>query len=202
MKHNLANLPLLVFALLVTGGVISLYAYMYTEVGRSYSRALLARNVENAQKQDNIQAENVLALYQKTSADRDRLATFFISDGEAVSFIESLEGIGDAVGSKVELSGVTAQDTSAMKPGSYADISAHVDVTGSWQAVMKTLLLSERMPYETVIDSVTLSESAAASSQGKTENKKADTRIGHEWHVSYNIKGTILVKPQNNAAKN
>lgn len=185
MKPIYARIPLLVFALVVTAGSVLLYGYMYTAVNKSFVRAALARSVLDSQKQDRAQAQNTLALYQGTSAARARLDSLFIPDSQAVSFIESLESLGQSSGAAVELSAVSADDASSLKPGSFAKISARVSVTGSWPAVMRALMLSEILPYQASVDGVSLDSSeTSGGAAGKTAKRV--------WRASYGVTASML----------
>ncbi len=183
MKPLYANIPMLLLGIAVTFCGISLYAYMYNAVSASYSRAVLARSVVDSQKQDTVDETATQLLYDDTAADRARLASFFLNEGQAVSFIENLEQIGSQVGSAVNLSSVSADDTSSLKPGSFASIRATVSVSGSWQSVMRTLELSEILPYQASIDNVGLNETTSGTG-------KAAKQI---WQASYNVTAAVLV---------
>ncbi len=183
MKPLYANIPMMLLGLAVTVGGILLYVYMYMAVNASFARAILARSVVDSQKQDSVDEAATLALFNNTVASRARLASFFVSDSQAVTFIESLEQIGQEVGSTVTISSVSADDTSALKPGSFANMHAHVNVSGSWASVMRVLKLSEILPYQTSIGNVNLIESTVGTG-------KAEKRV---WQASYDVTATLLV---------
>lgn len=183
MKSAFAHLPLLVLGLLTVSGVAFLYAYMYKAIDSSLNQAALAASVVASQEQNSAQAQDIVALHGNTSDDRTRLRSFFVPDNDAVSFIEELERLGPKVGSVVSLSDVAADDTAGLSPGSFAKISAHVDVSGSWQEVMRTLMLSEVLPYQSSIGDVTMQ----ASTEGTDKSAK---RI---WRASYDVSATMLV---------
>ncbi|MFA6458913.1 MAG: hypothetical protein WCV79_00740 [Candidatus Paceibacterota bacterium] len=183
MKHSYANLPLFFLAAVVATCGMLLYIYMYNAVGAAYSRALVARAIVNSQKLDSVAERSTVQLFEKTASARNRLSSLFVKDVETVSFIEDLENIGTVVGSSVSLSSVSADDTTNMAQGTFAKIGAHIDVTGSWQGVIRTLMMTEVLPYHVSIDTVTLT----------AVNSAPDTKTTATWRASYNVKATILV---------
>ena len=183
MKPTFIHLPLLVLGVLTVSSTAFLYGYMYNAISLSLTQAALAASVVASQEQDSTQAQNIVVLHENTGNARSRLHSFFISDNDAVSFIENLEQLGPKVGSAVSLSNVTADDTTGHSSGSFTKISAHIDASGSWQEVMRTLMLSEILPYQSSISGVTMQVSAEGTSKSAKQ----------VWRASYDVSATMLV---------
>jgi hypothetical protein len=166
MKHAGKHIPLLVFALASTFFVGALYAYMSYRVETSIREAVAIRQDILQQKQYVEQEKEITAAYQATSADRARLTTFFVSDDATISFIETLENLGDATGAVVTLSGIVADDMEGKDAGTIGNIKVTINIKGSWTAVMRTLSLAEVLPYRTSIQSVRLDSSGTIPAAG------------------------------------
>lgn len=182
MKSHRTHIPMLILSVITLLVCMLLYLYFYTSVHSTFENARLARGTVALQKGDNSSERDTYFLYEKTRAAREQLSSFFLKDSQAVSFIENLEKIGDSVGSNVNISSVNGDDTGNMTAGSFAKIVGKVDVTGSWAAVMRTLMLSEVLPYAATIENVALSSSG--SLDGKTKPL---------WKASYTVNAIILV---------
>lgn len=85
-----------------------------------------------------------------------RIATYLVSPGEIVPFLESLEATGDRLGAEVAV--VSVGDA----PGAGASrIPLALSVTGSFDAVVRTLGALEYQPYDIRITSMTLDTTQA-----------------------------------------
>ena len=176
MRPIRAHLPLLFFALGTTIFVALIYGYLYWSIDDSLTKASTAREVASGVERSKTEAQDTALLFAETENDRDSLPSFFIGSDEAVTFIESLESLGNKSGGKVTISAVSADDTSALSVGSFAHMSAHIDVSGSWSDVMRTLELSEDLPYQSSIGNVTLGMNG--SGDGKKIINRESRRVG------------------------
>ncbi len=70
--------------------------------------------------------------------------------------------------------------------GTLGKIKLHLTVEGSWSAVMRTLALSEVLPYKVSISNVDLSSSIAQITEGST------ARNVQSWSARYIIEATLI----------
>lgn len=182
MKHLHAHIILLFIAFVTMAAVATLYVYMYYSINDSFAQVALARSILNSEKQNSVEEQNVRKMYEDTREKRTYLSKLFIGDDQAITFIESLEKLGQITKSTVTLSSVSADETSSLANGSIAHISAKLDAVGPWQSIMRTLILSENLPYQSSLGPVNLTLGSGDPKTGK-----------REWHISYKVTGTILV---------
>lgn len=97
------------------------------------------------------QARSALATL---SNDEAVLNQYQISKSDVVPFLEALQTSGKPLGAKVDVLSV-----SDAKDGTHARISLSLAVTGSFDAVMRTLGIIEYGPYDGVITSLSLDNS-------------------------------------------
>ena len=112
--------------------------------------------------------QELIGVHEDTSAERAKIASFFILEDVEVDFIEKIERIGVDSQTKLELSSISNDET---------QIRARVDVNGTWSGVMNALMLMENMPLSIVISDVRLDTSGDLESSGKKTG-------GHLWHLS------------------
>lgn len=182
MKHHHSHIALLIIAASVTLFVYALYGYMHSTVASSLDRVLAGRS-SIAQQESSLNQENSLTLlHESTAQDRSKLRSFFVPDNETVSFIEAVEALGANTGATITLSSIDADNLENEKAGSIGHIRAHVDVTGSWAAVMKTLKLAEVSPYGVSVSKVRVDSSGGV-----------DAKAGQRgWKASFVIDALLL----------
>ena len=185
MKHAGARTSLLIFALTTTVFVSALYGYMYYVVEASVRDALAAREQASQREQFLAQEKEISAAYEATAVDRARLPTFFVSDNATISFIETVETLGDKVGSTVTLSGINADNLDTTEPGTIGTIKVNVDVRGSWSAVMRTLGLAEVLPYRVSIQRVRLDSSGSLPTPGAKQ-------VVPQWSATFTIEAALI----------
>jgi len=173
---KIPHITFLLISIAVLAITILLYAYLHYSIQASASRAILGRQTVRTEEVNIGQVRTAEKIYSKTVMDRKRISSFFISSKNAISFIESIEKLGSYAGSKATISGVSADEVDSLPDGSFAKISAHIEATGSWASILRTLRLSETLPYQVSISSVSL---------GGT---------GQAWGISYNIVSNMIVE--------
>ncbi|MEK7641956.1 MAG: hypothetical protein AAB365_03115 [Patescibacteria group bacterium] len=183
MKHYHSHTALFIVAASVTLFVFALYAYMHYGISASIERVIAGRS-KLAEHDLSLSRENNLSsVHEATAGDRVKAASFFVPDDSTVSFIETVEALGTSAGSSISLSSIEADNIEAAEPGTISRIRAHVDVRGSWSAVMKTLKLAETLPYAVTVSRVRLDTS------GALDPKAGRSR---EWRASFVIEGLSL----------
>jgi hypothetical protein len=181
MKHS--HTPLLIFAVSVFLVVSALYAYMFHATSVSVTRAGLARDIVATEENDQTQAKLLSVVASDTKLDRARLLSFFIPSDNVVYFITTLENLGSQSGTKLNLTSVDSDSLTNSPIGTMGKAHAHIDASGSWNAVMKLLALSERMPFATSISNVRLN-------LGLVDAKSTRT-----WNISFDVESLVLVLP-------
>jgi hypothetical protein len=151
MKPPQSHNPFLILAVAVTLLVGALYAYLYWQVNVSVVKAVAARDIAHTQADLKAREKDMVRLYESTAAERQQLGGYFIPSDATVQFIEAVESIGPISGSVLELSSINADDLKNTKPGTRGTVQAHVEASGPWMAVYKTLLFAERLPYKVTI---------------------------------------------------
>ncbi len=100
------------------------------------------------------QERSIVASLASTSDSRALAGTYLISQGQTVSFIETVEGIGKKTGSTVTIASISADDLTSAPVGKVGHLQAHITINGSWPSVMRALHGIEGLPYALSIDSV------------------------------------------------
>ena len=186
MKHHHSHLALVFMSLAITVFVFGLFGYMYYKVDVSLDKALALRDEVRQEQLNRDQGKNLSAVYESTAQDRAKVGTYFVSDANKVPYIEMIESIGSTLGATVALSSIAADDLSGSTVGTLGHISIHVDVQGSWSAVMGTLSLAESLPYKTTVSNVRVDSSGLSD----TKNPKP------MWHMSF-VLDAVSIKNSN-----
>lgn len=168
---------LLVLALLSCIVVFTLFGYMYYSVTAATARAIIARAVAETTAFDNINAEKIKTLYTSTQGQREAILKHLIPSTQVISFIEVLEAIGADAGSALELSAISGTIAKDVVPEGMGMFHARVNAYGSWQSMMRTLILAENLPYVTSVDSVHL----------ETSSSDANRKAFKGWHISFDV---------------
>jgi hypothetical protein len=178
MKHS--HTPLLILAIAIVLVVGALYGYMYNTMSNSVLRAGAARDIVATEQHDQAQAKNVAQMVSDTAFERARLPDLFVSSGDIVSFITSLESLGPQSGSKVVLASIDADQMTNVATGTIGHAKAHINGTGPWAAVMKLLALAERLPYASTINHVHI-DAGQASDKGP-----------QDWSISFDVQALVI----------
>lgn len=149
MRH--AALIQLSLALAVLVGVLTAYGAWYVVVGQaSATSAALATEIET-KTQESARVASAREALETLATDEASIQAYFIRQEDIVTFLERLESSGTALGSVVEVVSVGAEDGDE-RP----HIRLSLKITGSFDAVMRTLGAIEYGPYDSAITSVTL----------------------------------------------
>jgi hypothetical protein len=185
MKRNNPNhIPLLIFAFMVALVVAALYFYIEHMITASVEAAAKGRTDLTESQSNSAHDRDTIALYDRTKADWDRIASYAISSSDTVSFLESIEAIGPKSGSTVTIDSIDADSLDAVDPGTLGLARAKVTVTGTWASVIKSIELAEVAPYHSSIYALHVS----AGSQSDTK----DARKEASWTASFTLEATII----------
>jgi len=156
--------------------LVALYVYMYYSITVATERATVAKALIREHTFTDASANKIKKLYQATEKQRADILKHVIPSNKMLSFIETLEAVGDEAGSTLTLSAVSGSKANETVPLGMDLFHAHANVSGSWSSVMQTLMLIEALPFVTVLDSVqldTLAIVGAKSTRG--------------WQASFNV---------------
>jgi hypothetical protein len=162
MYTNHRHYILLIFAIITLAVTIFGFIFLRKDI---YSRAVasieIAREV-NQIDEKNKREMDIANIYDKSSGQRNLLASFLISKEQIVDLIESIEQIGTDTSTNLELSGIVNQELS--KDNKVSTFQAHVEVLGSWGNVMRALILTENIPYGVSLNNIRLIKSGESKS--------------------------------------
>jgi hypothetical protein len=160
MKLRTLIHPLLMIAVLAVA--CSAYGAWYARVGKESAIAVeLAKQIQEA-KQNSTRAEEARRELERATADEAAIQGYFVSTADVVSFLESLQGIGSRLGTKV-----TVVSVSSVPSKPHAQLQLSLTIAGSFDAVGRTLGAIEYQPYDTVIQNLTLDTPVGEATAGK-----------------------------------
>ncbi len=182
MKHNHAHNSLLVLAILTFVLTVALYVYMYIAVNSQTRRTVVAKDIQKVQKLDQKQIQDLEKIFAHSEPAREKLSSLFVTKPDIVKFIEDIESIGLSTGAKIELTSVkeTKEENSDV-----SKLSSHVQASGTWAQVIKTLIYIETMQKVVALDSVRMNTSSVSV------DKDGKTNPG-TWSLSLNITTNII----------
>ena len=183
MKHRFSKpIFFIVLAMLALGAVVTLYLRLYQQIESSADQARLAEDIIQTEQNELSQAKNIQSVYQSSAAERAELPGLFVPSADEVAFIEALESIGPDSGATVSIASIHADPLDNAVPGTTGKIETDVTAHGSWDDVMKALVLAESLPYQNLVDNVVLANGGAASVPAKSP----------AWQISYHVSAMIL----------
>lgn len=180
MKPNRSHVPLLIFSVVTTLVVVALYIYMFHATSVSVSRAGLARDIVTSEQNDQVAFKTLSDLVSSTAFDRARLASFFVSADNIVSFITAIESLGPQSGTKITIASIDDDLANHAPVGTIGNVHAHVDASGSWSSVIRLLSMVERMGYASSISHVRLTSNSDLKEPS--------------WALSFEVQTLVLVK--------
>lgn len=149
MRH--AALIQLALALAVLVGVLAAYGAWYVVVGQaSATSAALATEIET-KTQESARVASAREALETLATDEASIQAYLIRQEDIVSFLERLESLGASLGSAVEVVSVGAEEG-----GERPHIRLSLKITGSFDAVLRTLGAIEYGPYDSAITTITL----------------------------------------------
>jgi len=138
----------LLISLVILAGVVGMYVFGYYQVmGESRRSAELEATIQSTVNGAVAAAETSDTL-ASLMQDEAAIKGYYVDLANIVSFLERLEGTGRSVGSTVEV--VTVAD----KPGADGRIVLSARITGSFDAVLRTLGAIEYGPYDSRVVSL------------------------------------------------
>jgi len=176
----------LILAVSVTIFVGCIYAYMYRMIDDSVAKTAKADIALNSAVTSRAREQSFLRAYEATASKWASLPDFFVHSDQVVGFIEKIESLGKESGGTVSISSINADDLDNSPQGTEGAIRLHVGVVGSWQAVMKTLVLAETLPYKVEINNV-----SAVSGSAPAKDKAAASKV---WNISFDMQVAMIAE--------
>jgi hypothetical protein len=150
----------LVLSLLLLVCAIGAYAYGYVEISKASAKAGTLAAEVLAKGQDSERNAAAKDALDALSSDEAGMRSYFVKQEDIVPFLGMLEQKGTSLGSSLEVVSVSAEPA---KPRGRILLS--VKVTGSFDAVMRTLGAIEYGPYDSRVSNVTFD---VAGGEGST----------------------------------
>lgn len=160
MKRS--SLIQLAIALAVLVSVLSAYAFWYSLVGKSSVEAAALSEEIRTKSQDSARVAAAKVALESLAQDEAAMRAYLVREKDIVPFLSTLEDTGTSLGARIEVVSVSADSK-----GQRSQLQLSLKITGSFDAVLRTLGAIEYGPYDSAIQSVTFdtvpAEAAAAS---------------------------------------
>lgn len=141
-------IALVLLALCVAGYIA---AFLAVEKTRDQIAEVSGKTVALMEDQERIkEAQGALAAL---SQNESRITGYFLNEKEIVSFLEEVESAGEALGANVTV--VAVNNERGTTP---SRVSVALRITGSFDAVMRTIGVIEYEPYDGVITTITMDD--------------------------------------------
>lgn len=140
----------LVIALAVLASVFGAYGFWYSLVGKSSVEAAALSEEIRTKSQDSARVAAAKVALESLAEDEAAMRAYLVREKDIVSFLGTLEDTGTSLGSSVEVASVSANSQ-----GERSQIQLSLKITGSFDAVLRTLGAIEYGPYDSAIQSVT-----------------------------------------------
>lgn len=154
ISHNIwirFILACLFFAVVTT---VYIFAYnLLRNINEATSKTQQLIALELSKKENAGTLQRVVA---ETKVEREKLSTYFVTQDQIVSFIDTIEKYKDVTGATVTFSTVDYNKNTK-------NLSLALVVRGTFSQVYQTLLLLENAPYEFAFDKINLTAQAPVS---------------------------------------
>lgn len=147
---NRSSLIQLAIALAVLASVFGAYAFWYSLVGKSSVEAAALSEEIRTKSQDSARVAAAKVALESLAEDEAAMRAYLVREKDIVPFLSTLEDTGTSLGAGVEVISVSADSKSER-----SHIQLSLKITGSFDAVLRTLGAIEYGPYDSAIQSVT-----------------------------------------------
>lgn len=148
MKHT--SLIQLVVALIVFAAALGVYGIWYSLVGKASVEAATLSEQIRTKSQDSARVAAAKVALESLAEDEAAMRAYLVREQDIVPFLGTLEDTGASLGSRVEVVSVSADSQ-----GERSQIQLSLKISGSFDAVLRTLGAIEYGPYDSAIQSVT-----------------------------------------------
>ena len=160
-----------IVALLVLFGVLGAYAFWYHSVGKASAQAAQLASEIRTKTEDSARVESAREALASLAEDEASIQGYLIRQQDIVTFLEGLESSGTTLGATVEVVSVSAETKKTP-----AHIALSLKISGSFDAVLRTLGSIEYGPYDSSVTGLTL-----------------DTVIGEDGTATWNAATTLTI---------
>lgn len=145
-----ASLIQLVVALAVFGSALGAYGFWYSLVGKSSVEAAALSEEIRTKSKDSARVAAAKVALESLAEDETAMRAYLVREQDIVPFLGTLEDTGASLGANVEVVSVSAEPK-----GERSQLQLSLKITGSFDAVLRTLGAIEYGPYDSAIQSVT-----------------------------------------------
>lgn len=135
------------------------YAAWFLVVGKMGSEAVSLEQEIEAKTAEASRIAGAKTALASLSANESRVRSYFVSTENVVPFLGAIGNTGDPVGADVEVVSVTA-DENALPHGR---MTLSLRITGTFDAVMRTLGMLEHGPFDSFLSSVAIDSNGDAA---------------------------------------
>lgn len=171
MKRS--SLIQLAIALTVLVGVLGAYGFWYSLVGKSSVEAAMLSEEIRTKSQDSARVAAAKVALESLAEDEAAMRAYLVREKDIVPFLGTLEETGASLGAGVEVVSVSAEAR-----GERSQIQLSLKITGSFDAVLRTLGAIEYGPYDSAIQSVTFDTVPAEAAAVPVWTAAATFRLG------------------------
>jgi len=137
-------------ALLLLASVLGAYGFWYASVGKASVEAAALSEAMQTKSQDSARVAAAKVALESLSEDEAAMRAYLVREQDIVPFLGTLEQTGTSLGAVVEVVSV-----STARKDERSQIQLSLKITGSFDAVLRTLGAIEYGPYDSAIQSVT-----------------------------------------------
>lgn len=163
----------LIAAFIFVAILIAAYSAWFVIVDRENAKAAALATQIELQSQDTARVAAAKAALASLTSDESRVNMHFVPATDVVPFIETLQSTGASLGSRVVVLSVSAVPGKAR-----GQLALSLQITGSFDSVMRTLGALEYSPYDITLGGVTLSTPGAAGKGARTWQAGASFTVG------------------------
>lgn len=145
-----ASLIQLVVALVVFTATLGVYSFWYSLVGKASVEAASLSEEIRTKSQDSARVAAAKIALESLAEDEAAMRAYLVREKDIVPFLGTLEDTGASLGANVEVVSVSAEPK-----GERSQLQLSLKITGSFDAVLRTLGAIEYGPYDSAIQSVT-----------------------------------------------
>jgi len=160
-------------SLLILVGMSVTYAGLYYLLSQSTDRATLLTQEVGSKTAELVRATNVHEALSSLTRDEDALNQYLIGKEDIVTFLEGIQSVGKPFGASVDVLSVSNDVASG-----HQRINLSLTVTGTFDAVMRTLGLIEYGPYDSVINNVTLNSAGVDAKKNSLWTAAVTASVG------------------------
>lgn len=140
----------LVVAIAVLAVVLGVYSFWYSLVGKASVEAAALTEEIRTKSQDSARVAAAKVALESLAKDEAAMRAYLVREQDIVPFLGTLEDTGTSLGAGVEVVSVSAEPK-----GERSQLQLSLKITGSFDAVLRTLGAIEYGPYDSAIQSVT-----------------------------------------------